>query len=711
MNAPLRPLRRASACPHDCPSTCALEVEVLDPRTIGRLYGAADNSYTAGVICAKVARYAERVHHKDRVTEALVRSGPKGSGRFVPIPVEEALDRVADRFLDIERRLGPETIWPYFYAGTMGLVMRDGINRLRHAKSYSGQYSTICTALSWAGYIAGHGRLTGADPRELAESDCIVLWGTNAAVTQVNVMTHAVRARKARGAPIVAVDVYDNPTMRQADVRILLRPGTDGALACAIMHVLFRDGFADRTYLAAYADDPAGLEAHLETRTPEWASAICGVPVDEIEAFAHLLGRRPRAFFRLGYGFARSRNGAAAMHAVSSIPVVMGAWQYRGGGALHSNSGMFGWNKTAIEGLDLRDPGVRQLDQSRIGAVLTGDPDALRGGPPVAALLIQNTNPVSVAPDQDVVKRGFAREDLFTVVHEQVMTDTARMADIVLPATMFVEHDDLYQGGGQQHILLGPKLIDAPGDCRSNHDVICGLARRLGASHPAFEATPRELIDQTLRESGRGTLADLEAARWIDCQQPFEQAHFLDGFGWPDRKFRFRPDWAAASASVPDAAAGAGSMPVFPDHWAVTEDGDAAYPLRLATSPARNFLNSSFTETPTALAKEERPTVLVHPEDAARHGVSQGMEVELRSPRGAVRLQARLFEGVRQGVLIAESIWPNSAYPDGRGINTLTGADAPAPLGGAAFHDNKVALRPVGVDPEQAATPIGAPRR
>ena len=672
---------------------------MLDPRTIGRLYGAADNSYTSGVICAKVARYAERVHHKDRLTQALIRSGPKGSGQYTPLPIEDALDRVAERFLDIERRLGPETIWPYFYAGTMGLVMRDGINRLRHAKRYSGQYSTICTALSWAGYMAGHGRLTGADPREMAESDCVVLWGTNAVVTQVNVMTHAVRARKSRGAPIVAVDVYDNPTMRQADVRILLRPGTDGALACGLMHVLFRDGFADRTYLARYADDPAGLEAHLATRTPEWASAICGVPVEEIEAFAHLLGRRPRAFFRLGYGFARSRNGAAAMHAVSSIPVVMGAWQYRGGGALHSNSGMFGWNKTAIEGLDLRDPGVRQLDQSRIGAVLTGDPEALRGGPPVAALLIQNTNPVSVAPDQDVVKRGFAREDLFTVVHEQVMTDTARVADIVLPATMFVEHDDLYQGGGQQHILLGPKLIDAPGDCRSNHDVICGLARRLGASHPAFEATSRDLIDQTLRESGRGTLAELEAVRWLDCQQPFEQAHFLDGFGWPDRKFRFRPDWNSASASVPDAARGAAGMPSLPDHWAVTEDGDAAYPFRLATSPARNFLNSSFTETPTALAKEERPTVLVHPEDAARHGVSEGMEVELRSPRGAVRLHARLFDGLRRGVLIAESVWPNSAYPDGRGINTLTGADAPAPLGGAAFHDNKVTLRPAMMEP------------
>ncbi len=593
---------------------------------------------------------------------------------------------------------GPKPSGPIIYAGTMGLVMRDGINRLRYVKRYSGQYSTICTALSWAGWLAGHGRMTGADPREIPEADCVVLWGTNAVVTQVNVMTHAIRARKERGAPIVAVDVYDNATMRQADVKLLVRPGTDGALACAVMHVLFRDGLADRDYMARYADDPAGLEAHLATRTPAWAEAICGVPAAEIEAFARLLGSRPRSYFRVGYGFARSRNGAAAMHAVTSIPVVLGAWRHRGGGALHSNSGIFGWDKTVIEGLDRRDTGVRELDQSRIGAVLTGDAEALRGGPPVTGLFIQNTNPMTVAPDQAVVRRGFARDDLFTVVHEQVMTDTACMADIVLPATMFVEHDDVYQGGGHQHILLGPKLIEPPGECRSNHEVIAGLAARLGAEHPAFNMSPREIIDATLRRSGRGTLADLERDRWIDCQPPFERAHFLDGFGTPDGRFKFRPNWT----TVPGLSSGpVDQMPVFPDHWAVTEAADRAHPFRLTTSPARNFLNSSFTETPTSLTKEERPTVLVHPDDALRAGIADGAIVTLRNARGAVRLHARLFDGLRPGVLVAELIWPNDSYLDGRGINTLTGADAPAPVGGAAFHDIKVALLRADVDGER----------
>ncbi len=334
--------RRHSACPHDCPSTCALEVEVIDGRGIGRVRGAEDNTYTACVICAKVARYSERIHHPERLLHPLRRVGPKGSGQFARIGWDEALDLVAAKFLEAERRHGPEAVWPYYYAGTMGLVMRDGINRLRHVKRYSGQFSTICTNIAWTGYIAGTGKLAGSDPREMAKSDCVVIWGTNAVNTQVNVMTHAMRARKERGAKIVAVDVYMNATMKQADLALLLRPGTDGALACAVMHVLFRDGYADREYLEAYTDVPRELEAHLATRGPEWASAITGLPVAEIEAFAKLLGERRRAYFRLGYGFARQRNGAVAMHAALSIPAVLGAWRHEGGGAFHSNSGIFG---------------------------------------------------------------------------------------------------------------------------------------------------------------------------------------------------------------------------------------------------------------------------------------------------------------------------------------------------------------------------------
>jgi anaerobic selenocysteine-containing dehydrogenase len=358
-----------------------------------------------------------------------------------------------------------------------------------------------------------------------------------------------------------------------------------------------------------------------------------------------------------------------------------------------------------IEGLGARDPNVRMLDQSRIGAVLCGDQDALKGGPPVAALLIQNTNPLSVAPDQNRVKQGFARDDLFVAVHEQFMTETARVADIVLPATMFLEHDDVYQGGGHQYILLGPRLIEPPGECRSNHEVIGALAARLGADHPGFHMTSRELIDWTLQRSGWGTLAELERKRWIDCQPDFASSHYLDGFAWPDGKFHFKPDWPNVPFRSRVHSGPIEALPKLPDHWQVIEEADQAHPFRLATSPSRGFLNSSFTETPSSRAKEGRPEVMIHPDDAAALGLVNGAEVLLGNARGAVRLNLRYFEGVRRGVLIAESIWPNAAHPDGSGINALTGADSVAPYGGAAFHDNKVWIKPLGQCAKHEAGP------
>ena len=607
------------------------------------MHGAKDNDYTAGVICAKVARYAEREHHKDRLLHPLRRTGAKGTGQFAPISWDDALDLVAEKFMQAEQKHGAEAVWPYQYAGTMGLVMRDGINRLRHVKKYSGFHSSICVNPAYAGFAAGTGLLTGPDPREMAKSDLVVIWGTNAVSTQVNVMTHAVRARKERGAKIAAVDIYMNGTMEQADLAVLVKPGTDGALACAVMHCLFRDGNADWDYLDKYTDAPRELEAHLRDRDPVWASAITGAPVETIEEFAKLIGERKRAFFRLGYGFSRSRNGAANMHAASCIAAVTGAWQLEGGGAFHINADIYKIDKTLVEGLDVWDRSVRMLDQSRVGAILTGDAEALRHGPPVTAMIVQNTNPLSVCPDQNKVKQGFAREDLFVCVHEQFMTETAKMADVVLPATTFLEHDDIYRGGGHQYLILGPKLVEPPGECRNNHEVLAALAKRLGAEHRGFTMSPRELIDQMLQVSKRGTLAELEANRWIDCQPPFRKSHFLDGFAWPGGKFRFKPDWKNVPFRSPYHGGPVDDMPKLPDHWTVIEQADDAHPFRLATSPARGFLNSTFNETPTSLAQEKRPTVMIHPDDAEAHGIGDGDDVVLGNTRGQVRLHAKLF--------------------------------------------------------------------
>jgi anaerobic selenocysteine-containing dehydrogenase len=577
----------------------------------------------------------------------------------------------------------------------MGLVMRDGINRLRHAKRYSGMYDTFCVALSWPGYLAGCGKVMGVDPREMQKSDLIVIWGGNPVNTQVNVMTHAMLARKNRGAKIACVDIYDTGTMKQADIKMLIRPGTDGALACAIMHVLFRDGFADWPYLEKYTDCPRDFEAHLKSRTPQWAAAICGATAFEIESLARAIGETKRSYFRIGYGFTRSRNGSVNMHAVTCIPTVTGAWQHEGGGALHSNSGMYQWNKTLIEGLDVKDTSVRVIDQSRIGAALTGDPYDLAGGPPVEAMIVQNTNPASVAPDQNKVKQGLSREDLFLCVHEQFMTETAALADIVLPATMFLEHDDLYQGGGHQHIMWGRKLIEPPGECRNNHEVIADLARRVGASHRGFEMDVKALVAETLQMSKRPDFERLEAENWIDVQPPSEEAHFLKGFAHADGKFRFRPDWASVRFKVGLGPFGPiDDIPPMPDHWGVIEEANTDMPFRLATSPARTFLNSSFNETPSSRKREGRPTVLVHPDDLAALGLGDGDKVLLGNARGTVRLYAKAFEGVRRGVLVAEGLWPNEAFEDHCGINSLTGADQPAPCAGGAFHDSRVWLRP-----------------
>ena len=696
MNAPVAhdPVLKASACPHDCPSTCALEVELFADGRIGRVRGARANAYTAGVICAKVARYSDRLYHPDRVTQPLKRVGAKGEGRFEPISWDEALDLVAAAFLKAEAEHGPQAVWPYHYAGTMGLVQRDSIHRLRHAKGYSRQFDTICTNPAWTGYIAGTGRLAGPDPREIAVADMVVIWGTNAVSTQVNVMTHAITARKTRGAKIVAIDVYPTQTVKQADLGLVLKPGTDAALACAVMHVLFRDGHADRDYLARYTDCPDELEAHVAQRPPEWAAAITGLSVEEIELFARMVGETKRTFFRLGYGFTRQRNGAVSMHAASCIAAVTGAWQHEGGGAFHNNGAIYTLDKSMIEGHSLIDPAVRQLDQSQIGRVLTGDAEALRHGPPVTAMLIQNTNPVSVAPEQELVKQGFAREDLFVCVHEQFMTETAMMADVVLPATQFLEHDDIYKGGGHQYLLLGPKLAEGPGETRENLYVLNEIARRVGAAeHPGFAMSAREHIDWMLKASGFGSLEEIERDRWVDCQPDFRAAHYLDGFNWPDGKFRFKPEWTAVPAPNDGPMGPFADMPALPDHWAVNEAADEEHPFRLATSPARSFLNSTFNETASSRDKEGRPDLMIGPQDAERYGITDGDRIRIGNRRGAVILHARLTEGLKPGVVVAEGIWPNEAYPDGRGINTLTGADAVAPYGGAAFHDTAVWVR------------------
>lgn len=726
--------RRPSVCPHDCPSTCALDVEVLDARTIGRVYGRKGHPYTDGVICAKVARYAERIHHPARLTRPLRRV--TGAGRvakadslvgaravgtavrdgltpgsasggwrggtdangapaevpagFEPIGWDEALDEIATRFAALAAAPGgAETIWPYHYAGTMGLVQRDGLDRFRRALGTSRQHSTFCVALSNAGWAAGAGTKRGSDARLMHRAELVVVWGGNPVGTQVNVMHHLARARRERDAAFVVVDPYRTRTAEKADLHLMLRPGTDGALACAVMHVLFAEDLVDRDYVAAHTSGAERLEAQVRDRSPAWAAEITGLAVEDIVRFARLYGGTTRSFLRLGYGFSRSRNGAVNLHAASCLPALTGAWREPGGGALYGHGAIYDvLDRSLIHGDDI-PCATRVLDQSRIGAILAGDADALDGGPPVEALFVQNTNPAVVAPESARVLAGLAREDLFTVVHEQFMTETARFADIVLPATMSFEHDDLYTASGHTYLQGAVALVEPPGECRENHDVLRALAARLGLEHPGFAMTTRELCETTLARSGLPDLDTLAAGDGVDLAPPFETANFLDGFGTPDGRFRFAPDWAALGP-------GGEGMPALPDHWTVIDEASTDYPLRLVAAPARQFLNTSFTETPSARRMEGgEPRALLHPDDIDRFGLADGALVTLHNRLADVTLRARAFDGLQPGTVVVESLWPNADFPGGLGINALVSAEPGRPNGGAVYHDTAVAVRPV----------------
>lgn len=677
--------RAPSVCPHDCPSVCALEVEILPDGRVGRLHG-ADQPYTSGVVCAKVARYAERLYHPERLMHPLRRRGSKGSGEFERISWDAAYDLLAEQLTKAVARHGAETVWPYHYAGTMGLVQRSAIRRAGHLAGWSRQKETFCVALADAGWMAGVGAKRGVDAREAAESDLIVVWGGNPVHTQVNFLHWIQRARRERGAKLVVIDPYRTPTAALADIHLAPRPGTDGALACAVMHVMLAEGLADREFLTSHTDFSPEVDAHLQSRTPAWAAAITGLAADEIVAFARLYGSTSRSYMRVGYGFTRQRNGSAAMHAVSCLPAVSGAWRHPGGGALYSNGGLYGLKTDFLRGLNQSVPKARTLDMGRLGAILAGSPTDLQGGPPVSALLIQSTNPAVVAPDSLAVRAGLMRDDLFTCVHEQFLTDTAKLADLVLPATMFLEHDDLYQASGHTFLQSARAVVPTPGECRSNHRFFSELAQRLGLRHPANDLTEWQLVERLLSDSGKPPADEILAEGWLDCAAPFDRAHFLTGFGHADGRFRFAPDWSAIGE-------GHARMPRFPDQLDVIDRAGADKPFRLVAAPARDFLNTTFGETPTSKRREKRPTVLIHPAACVRLGIAEGDIVRLGNDRASLRLHAGSRDGMLEDTVIVESQWPNDAFLDGIGINALVSSEPGLPAAGVAYHDTAVWLR------------------
>jgi len=613
--------------------------------------------------------------------------GPKGSKQFQRISWDEAIEIIAKRWKSIIATDGAQAILPYSYLGTQGII--NGLNvgdPLFNKLGATVSERTFCDSGSCTAYMMTIGPTPGVDPESFVHSKYILLWACNTLGTNSHHWPFIEQARKA-GAKLVVIDPVRTRTARLADWHIPIRPGTDAALALAMIHVIIKENLVDRDYIDKHTVGYDELAERASTYTPEFAAQETGIPVEDIVKLSREYATTPPAVVRIGVAVERHAGGGQTVRAIACLPGLIGAWKHVGGGLLQLPIWAFPVKWEVLMRPDLQPEKMRVLNSWRLGQALTGE---LGFDPPIKALFVYNANPMAMVTEQAKLEQGLEREDLFTVVSEHFLTDTARYADIVLPATMFLEHDDIYTASAHQYLQFAPKAIDPPEDCRSNHEVVSALALRLGAEHPGFAMTPRELIDQSLQKSGWGTLAAFEANRWIDCQPDFATAHYLDGFAYPDGKFRLQPDWPNVPFNRWHRNVPAGPMPTFPEHWAVIEEADTEYPFRLATSPARGFLNSTFTETPTSLKREQRPEVMIHPDDAATLAVGDGDAVVLGNRRGEVRLHAKLFEGVRRGVLIAESVHPNRNHIGGRGINTLTGSEVVAPVGGAAFHDNKV---------------------
>jgi len=672
-----------SVCPHDCPSCCSLEVAVSDGRIV-EVRGDPEHPFTQGVICGKVRAYAERVHSPLRVRTPLRRVGPKGAGEFAPVSWDDAIATIAARWRAIAAEHGGESILPFSYAGSMGQVQFYAGHPLFHALGASRLDRSICVSTAYAGWRATVGAVTGSDSEQMLGADLVVLWGVNAAYSTINVMTLVKQAR-ARGARVVTIDPYRTPTAEQADEHLMVRPGTDGALALAVMHVLIAEGRVDRDYVTRATLGFERLAKHVERYAPEVVAPIVGLAPQTIVDFARRYGASPRSFIRVGIGISRHDNGGMTCRTIACLPALTGAYADPHGGALLSTGGAFGFDYAVLERPDLMPaPRPRTINMIQLGRALT-DPDL---APPVKALYVYSSNPAAVCPNQSLVLRGLAREDLFTVVHEQVLTDTAHYADLVLPATTSMEHRDLYRSFGHLYLQWAEPVLAPQGEAKSNWQVFGLLATALGLAEAHYaagdEALVREFLargDATVRGITLERLRRDGSAR-IDVPRPYRP--FADGAPTPSGKVEFYAESLERQG-----------LPPLPTWTPLREGPDnarlaARYPLQCIVPPNRFFLNSSFSQSELLRRRQKEPTVMIAPDDARRRGIHDGDAVEVESPRGAARFTARITDATREGVVVVEGIWWHRFHPGGRGVNVLTD-DRVADLGGGpAFHSNLV---------------------
>ena len=669
------------ACPHDCPDTCALLVTVRDGKAI-RVAGDPAHPTTHGALCAKVSRYPERTYSADRILTPMRRVGRKGEGRFEPASWDEALDAIAGRLAEVAAR-DPQRILPYSYAGTMGWVQGDGMGqRLFHRLGASLLDRTICSSAGMTGLAYTLGGAVGMDVERYADSKLILIWGSNSITSNLHFWTFAQQAKR-RGAKLVAIDPYRTDTAQKCHQHVALLPGTDAALALGMMNVLIAEGMVDRDYVERHTLGYADLAERAMQYPPHRVAAICGITEDEVVQLARDYGRTKPAAIRLNYGLQRTHGGANAVRAVASLPALVGAWRDPAGGVLLTSSHMVPITPARHTRPDLI-PGWPERLPRTINMVQIGD--ALLGAdPPIEAMVVWNSNPVAVAPDSEKVIRGFAREDLFTVVIEHFRTDTADYADWLLPATTQLEHFDVHKTYGHWYVLANHPAVPPLGEARPNSEIFRLLARRMGFDEPALQASDEEVardaMDWSDPRAGGHTLEDVMQQGWVKMRHadaPFAEG----GFPTPSGKCEFWSERLARQGLDP--------LPDFvPPYESAASNPELAkrYPLAMISPPARNFLNSTFVNVDSLRASEKEQACLVSPADAAARGIADGDRVRVRNDRGSFLARAEVSDRARPGVVVAWGIWWHKLAAGGRNVNAVTGQALTDMGRGPTFYD------------------------
>jgi anaerobic selenocysteine-containing dehydrogenase len=664
------------ACPHDCPDTCAWQASVEGGRVV-RMAGDPDHPPTHGALCTKVSRYAERTYHPERVLTPLKRIGRKGEGRFAPVSWDEALTDIAARLSAIATR-APEAILPYSYAGTMGLLQYDSMSaRLFHALGASRLDRTICASAGGEALAATYGAKVGMHVEHFAESKLILIWGSHSIASNLHFWTFAQAAKRA-GAKLWCIDPRRTETADKCHRHLALRPGTDGALALALMHELIVRGWLDQDYIARHVSDFDALRERALQWPPERAAAECGVAADDIRELARDYGTTKPAAIRLNYGMQRVAGGGNAVRLAALLPCLTGAWRHRAGGLLLSSSGWFAQvrNDAALQRPELlagRSP--RTINMSTIGDDLLRDSSAAFG-PRIEAVVVYNSNPVAVAPESRKVVAGFAREDLFTVVLEHFLTDTADHADYVLPATTQLEHLDVHASYGHTYVLLNEPAVPPLGQAKPNTQIFRELAARMGFTDPCFADSDEQLARQSLKGI---TLEDLRGRGWVKL--PLPEAPFAEGgFPTPDGKARVQAPGLGVADHVPPAE-GLGT-PLA-----------GRYPLAMISPPARHFLNSTFVNVQSLRSVEGEPLLEIHPDDAAARGIADGQMVSVVNDRGDYRCKAQVSTRARPGVVNGLGVWWRKFGPAGTNVNELTSQRLTDIGRGPTFYDCLVEVR------------------